>query len=84
MKSWDEWIEYRREKKKALTPSTTRKQLQQLAGYGCDGAIQSIEDSIRNGYTGLFEPKSRGSPGKPRTNGQPATNYSEGGLVFDG
>ena len=56
-KAWSEWTEYRRESKKKLTKSTITRQLGSLAKLGEDAAIASIDQSISNGWTGLFEPK---------------------------
>jgi len=55
--AWDEWIQYRKEIKKPLTPSSASKHLKQLAGWGVDGAIASIDASIGSSWMGLFEPK---------------------------
>ena len=56
-KAWGEWTEYRRESKKKLTKSTITRQLGSLAKLGEEAAIASIDQSISNGWTGLFEPK---------------------------
>ena len=56
-KAWNEWTEYRRESKKKLTKSTITRQLGSLAKLGEEAAIASIDQSISNGWTGLFEPK---------------------------
>jgi len=55
--SWDEWISYRRERKLTLTPRTIKGQLKKLAAWGEDGACESIDQSIVNGWQGLFKPK---------------------------
>ena len=55
--AWSEWVTHRREIKKAITPSTAKKQLALLASLGEPAAIASIESSIANGWTGLFPPK---------------------------
>jgi hypothetical protein len=55
--AWEEWIQHRKEIKKPLTPTTASKQLKDLAGWGECAAIAAIDVSIRNGWTGLFEPK---------------------------
>ncbi len=60
--AWMAWEGYRREKKKALTPSTRRRQLKMLARMGTDQAIRSIDQSITAGWVGLFEPKDNGKP----------------------
>lgn len=58
--AWADWIAYRRERKlPAWKPVTIRAKLIELAGYGEPGAVESIRQSIANGYQGLFPPKSR-------------------------
>lgn len=55
--AWDEWEAYRRETKKALAPTTIKRQLAMLDKLGSDLAIESISQSIEAGWTGLFAPK---------------------------
>jgi hypothetical protein len=54
---WEEWQSYRKQKRKTLTESTIKKQLEFLASIGVVDAIISINESIKNGYTGLFPVK---------------------------
>lgn len=54
--AWSEWEQYRKEKKKTLTPTTIKKQIAFLNEHRADHAA-IIEQSIRNGWTGLFEIK---------------------------
>jgi hypothetical protein len=56
-KAWEEWDKFRREKRQRLTPSTVAKQMAKLEEWGEPKAIQSINNSIAAGWTGLFEPK---------------------------
>jgi len=55
--TWQDWIVYRRELGKKITPSTARRQLKKLASWGIDNAVKSIQRSIEKGWTGLFEIK---------------------------
>jgi len=57
--AWSEWIEYRKQSKKKMTPATVTKQVSFLAKY--DKVIQAIiiNQSIQNGWAGLFEPKEK-------------------------
>ena len=55
--AWAEWEQYRREAKKALAPTTIKRQLAMLDKLGSDFAIESISQSIEAGWTGLFAPK---------------------------
>lgn len=57
LQAWEEWQSYRKEKRKTLTESTIKKQLGFLASIGVVDAIISINESIKNGYTGLFPVK---------------------------
>jgi len=54
--AWGEWKEYRKEIKKPLTYSTAAKQLIQFRTWGIEKSVQAINDSIRNGWQGVFEP----------------------------
>jgi hypothetical protein len=56
-KCFDDWIKYRKEKKKPLTKRTMEMQSEMLKKYPESTAIQIINKSIMNGWSGLFEPK---------------------------
>lgn len=58
--AWAEWIEYRKQAKKKMTPATVKRQQAFLAGYTKTIQQQIIDASIQNGWTGLFEPKEQG------------------------
>jgi len=62
--AWSEWLDYRRQAGKPLTPSTIEAQIKTLEDFGHDGAIASIEQSIRHGWAGLFEPRGSGDGGR--------------------
>lgn len=57
LNSWNEWVKYRAERKQSLTPASIKKQIQFLGGRGDPEIMQIIDQSIRNGYQGLFELK---------------------------
>jgi hypothetical protein len=61
--AWSRWAAFRSEIKKPLKPTTVAAQLKHLAAMGSEGAVAAIEQSIRNGWTGLFAP--RADPRKP-------------------
>lgn len=65
--AWQSWCKYRRERRKPLTPSTIKRQIAKLERMGHDKAIEAIETSISNGWTGLFEPKESDHGRAPRT-----------------
>lgn len=52
-KAWDAWVNYRKEIKKPLKPSTIRLQIKLLTENQKDHT-QIIKNSITNGWTGLF------------------------------
>jgi hypothetical protein len=56
-KAWEEWNQFRTQKRQRLTPLTISKQMAKLDEWGEPKAIQSINNSIAAGWTGLFEPK---------------------------
>jgi hypothetical protein len=53
--AWNDWVVYRKEKKKKLTPSTIKMQLKKLGSVGEIRAIRMIAYSIEKGWEGLFE-----------------------------
>lgn len=70
---WAEYTAYRKASHmKALKPASVAKQWAELAQWGHDAAIASIDQTIRNGWQGLFEPKTKGAyannrPGNSRS-----------------
>ena len=67
LSAWQEWENYRKEIKKPLKPTSIKAQYKLLSEYGLAGAITSLEQSITNGWIGIFEPK------------PPPREYSNGG-----
>lgn len=57
--AWLEWEKFRKELGKKLTPSTAKKQMQFLGGWSELQAIGIINQSITNGWTGLFQLKAQ-------------------------
>lgn len=58
---WREWWDYRKEIKKPLKATTAKKQLAFLETQGRD-AVEVLEQSMVNGWTGLFPLKKNGHP----------------------
>lgn len=53
--AWTEWSQFRREeKKKPITESAARKQIQLLIKYNLEDQQRIIDNSIQNDYQGLF------------------------------
>jgi hypothetical protein len=67
LESWNNWLSHRNEIKKPLTPTSTVQQLKKLATMGETRAIEAINHSIGNGWTGIFEPKSDATPNNGKT-----------------
>ena len=53
-KTWEQWIAYRKEKKKPLTPTTIKMQLDACAAHTEQACIESINKSMTCGWMGLF------------------------------
>ena len=56
-KAWENWILHRREIGHALKPSTARAQWKKLGVVGSAEAVKMIEQSIEQGWQGLFPVK---------------------------
>jgi len=63
IQTWNEWTEYRKEKRKTLTPKSIKLQFKFLQKQ--TDPIATINQSIQNGWEGLFEVKNgkQKSPG---------------------
>ena len=53
--TWADWCQHRKEIRKPLTATTCAKQAKTLAGHHAPDAV--INQSISNGWTGLFPDK---------------------------
>lgn len=65
--AWNRWLDYRREIRKPLKPASIPAAQRKLAAMGPNQA-QAVENSISNGWQGLFEPKE--SPPAKASNGE--------------
>lgn len=68
--AWENWLTYRKEKRKPVSTMAAKQQLQNCLEWGVVPAIQSIKDSIANDYQGLF-------PTKLSSRSVPATTKSQ-------
>ena len=59
---WFAWVDYRKEIGKTLKQSSVDFQWKQFVLWGERKSIDSINQSITNGWTGLFEPKYQTKP----------------------
>jgi hypothetical protein len=75
---WQEWRKHRREKRQGLKPTSERKQLAEMAKMGETRAITAIEWSMKNGYTGIFEPSGTSNGRTGHRDAKRAGEYPEG------
>lgn len=54
--AWDSWVNYRKQLKRKLTDASVQAQCKDFVLWGEVKSIVAIETSIKNGWTGLFEP----------------------------
>ena len=59
--SWAEWCDYRKDKRKEISKAAYAKQLKFLHIYDYQTQQEIIDYSIKDDYTGLFEPKAKQS-----------------------
>lgn len=64
--TWKKWKGYRKRIKKKLAPETEESQLKKLSKHGEQTAIAMIEQSIGEGWTGLFELKGKWKQQQPQ------------------
>jgi hypothetical protein len=64
--AWEKWLRYRTEMRKPLKPSSLAAQLKTLSAWGHEAACKAIEQSIVNGWQGLFEPRNNSRPERPQ------------------
>lgn len=81
--AWENWQAVRRESKKPITKRIAEQSFRDFALWGAASAIESIAQSIRGGYQGLFPPKnlSYGTAKKPAVTSAEMVkklNYQEG------
>lgn len=58
---WVSWVEHRREKGTKLTARAAELQISDMQKMGTERAAAALRHSIKNNYTGLYEPKENGS-----------------------
>lgn len=61
--AWQRYLDFRKASKfKKLLPMSIQSQWEKMSKWGHDAAIESIENSIANGWQGLFPPKTMKNP----------------------
>lgn len=73
--AWNRWETYRREIRKPIKPASVQAAQRKLAGFGADQA-DVVEQSIAQGWTGLFALKEQGN-GARRPSSQPRPSAVE-------
>lgn len=79
---WNEWEQHRKEKKSPLTPTARKQQIKMLSARPPNEAMEILEYSLENGYTGLFKNKSNGKRNTNQTNLRRADATVEPGRPF--
>jgi len=63
--AWNKYLQYRKERKKPLYPTSFLAKWKQMEGWGQEAAITAINNSIANGWQGIF-PADQGTTSKPQ------------------
>jgi uncharacterized protein YdaU (DUF1376 family) len=54
--AWKRFVKYRTERKKPIYQTSMESKWKQMESWGVDSAIQAIENTISNGWQGVFPP----------------------------
>jgi len=65
---FEEFIKFRKELRKKMTPTTIKKAVEKLNRYDSETAIKMLEQSMANGWQGIFELKENNQNGGKQTN----------------
>jgi hypothetical protein len=68
-KAWADWLAYRAERKPKVTPRSANRCFADFRQWGEQASVEAIHLAIRNGWQGLFAPKSNGQPQPPKHQG---------------
>jgi hypothetical protein len=61
--AWEEFLQHRKEKKTPVTPTAQKNMFRKFVSWGTHNAIDAIDTSISNGWTGVFEPNAKKKTG---------------------
>ena len=67
IRGWADWVQYRKEIRKKMTPATIKKQVALLEQHSPEDQLLIINQSITNGWTGLFPLKEKARKGANST-----------------
>jgi len=73
---WEEYIQHRKEKRSKLTPTAAKAVLRKLEAMGPAKAVEALNNSIGNGWVGVFEPNGKKNGKQPS---EPNAAYEAGG-----
>ena len=81
--AWTEYEQYRRERRlSVLKASSVKRQFKEMDQWGEPKAITAIQETIKNGWQGIFEPKqANGSTSKPRNRSSVARSHDPTGAA---
>lgn len=80
IKAWNDWLENRKNQRKPVTPAAATRQFNFLLTLGPINAIRSIDQSIMNGWTGLFNVDNRNGNGNGHASKEKAFRVGDGCL----
>lgn len=83
-KAWADYEAHRRELRlRKLKAKSVEAQWREMAGWGLPVAIESIRNTIRNGWQGLFHPQAKSATGKPAPVMPPRPAVKVGAFLSD-
>jgi hypothetical protein len=74
LEAWKSWVAYRKQIRRKLTDASVQAQCKDFATWGESKSITAIEQSIKQGWQGLFEPNRSNANTKPLT----ANDHNQG------
>ncbi len=74
--SWERFVAYRRDIRKPLKPASILAAQRKLAGFGSDQS-SVVEQSVANGWTGIFELKGTTNGTQPRRKNSTEQNWDD-------
>ena len=66
--TWADYLQHRKEKRNKLTPIAAKRLTTMLTKLSRNEAMEAIERSMTNGWTGVFPPKVEGERGRKESN----------------
>ena len=82
--AWDEFIRHRQAMRKPMTDQAQRMMLKKLAPHGASVAVEAVQDSIANGWQGVFPEKHARDEGSGLATGRVVPTDEEIDAVIGG